>query len=142
MRKLSGVSAQYIRIPPKCFRCALKGIQPSILNAPNGIWPKEATELFRKLTADEVEVEVKQCRPRNRKKIHLTSVFSSFQIYSAFDSIARVTIRTQAKVNINDLMVEKRYAERCEENYMSKVNAESDDSFVQTKIDLQMTDRY
>lgn len=59
LRKMSGVSAQFIRIPPRCFRCALVGIQPSILNAPNGIWPKEAVEMFRKLTADEVEAEVR-----------------------------------------------------------------------------------
>lgn len=59
LRKLSATLAQYIRIPPKCFRCALVGIQPSILKAPNGIWPKEATELFRDLTADQVEAEVR-----------------------------------------------------------------------------------
>lgn len=48
LRKLTGVYRRFVETPPRCFKCALVGVQPSILDALNGAWPQAAIDLFKK----------------------------------------------------------------------------------------------
>lgn len=49
LRRLRGVSAQYIEIPPRVFECRLACIQPSELHSERYGWTTTMTE-FKKLT--------------------------------------------------------------------------------------------
>lgn len=51
---------RFIDIPPRSFECSLAQLQPSVINAPNGLWPEEARKLFRNLT-EGVEVMAEVC---------------------------------------------------------------------------------
>lgn len=46
LKQMRGVSAQYIEDPPYCYQCALAQVQPSQVNAPDGIWTAKAKKLF------------------------------------------------------------------------------------------------
>lgn len=62
VRRFRGVSVGFMAIPPRCFECSLAQVQPSIINAPDGLWPIKANTLFRELTEGEkVEAEVSEC---------------------------------------------------------------------------------
>lgn len=62
LKKLCGVSATFKDLhdhPPYCFECSLAYTQPSQVNAPDGIWTKESTEMFTELTdGKQIEAEV------------------------------------------------------------------------------------
>lgn len=61
LRKLTGVFSRFIETPPRSFKCALVGVQPSLLNAPNGAWPQAAINLFRQQTDHVSAVTAKVC---------------------------------------------------------------------------------
>lgn len=56
LRRMRGVAAKFITEPPYCYPCALAFIQPSQVNAPDGVWRKEAIQAFDDLT-DGIELE-------------------------------------------------------------------------------------
>lgn len=64
LRRLSGASARFIHVPPRCFECYLHELQPAVLDAQNSTWSKAANKWFgRETDGKEVtaEVCVKMC---------------------------------------------------------------------------------
>lgn len=73
LRRLRGVSAKYIDVPPRVFECRLACVQPSELHSARYEWESIMTE-FKKLTCDTtVYAEV---RPNS---ISITSLSISFK---------------------------------------------------------------
>lgn len=59
LRAFRGVSSQFITLPPYCYQCSLVYIQPSQVNAPDGIWTAEDNRIFvAKTDGVELEIEV------------------------------------------------------------------------------------
>ncbi|XP_031628409.1 probable ATP-dependent RNA helicase spindle-E [Contarinia nasturtii] len=98
LRRLRGVSSHFLSLPPYCYQCSLAYIQPSQLNAPDGVWQQEANLLFVEQT-DGIEVEA--------------------EIFSIVNGIVRVFLRANG-VDINKYLLDNNVAEHCEESYMSK----------------------
>lgn len=129
LRRLRGVSSNFLTLPPYCYQCALAFIQPSQVNAPDGVWRPEAVEMFvDKTDGIEIQIEVsiftrkfpiKTVDSCFTCKLNLFKQFS--QVYSVIDGIVRVFIMANG-VSINDYLIEQKVAEHCEESYMSKVN--------------------
>ncbi|KAI8129774.1 putative ATP-dependent RNA helicase spindle-E [Lucilia cuprina] len=90
----------YPKYLPRIFECRLAMVQPSTVRSPNGKWSDDANELLQKCAnAGSVELEV----------------------FSVVDAVANVFIRVD-HTTFNDILVEKQYARKCDENYLSKID--------------------
>lgn len=59
LRRFRGVSSHFLTLPPYCYQCSLAFIQPSQVNAPDGVWRAEAIKMFvDKTDGIELEIEV------------------------------------------------------------------------------------
>lgn len=59
LKRLRGVATQYMEVPSNCFECSLAKVQPSQVNAPDGVWQTEANKEFMdKTDGEEIEIEV------------------------------------------------------------------------------------
>lgn len=56
LRKFRGVSSSFLTMPPYCYQCSLAYVQPSEVNAPDGVWRKNVIQLFTDKT-DGIEIE-------------------------------------------------------------------------------------
>lgn len=86
--------------PPQCFECTLCEIQPSYIKCPKEKWTNEAVEVFKKLV--------------NNKEVIIN-------VYSVVDDVVSVQM-TVANININDKLIEEKFAMPCEESYASKMD--------------------
>ena len=87
--------------PPKCFECCLAEVQPSLLHSSLDIWTKPAIQFFKLQTGDkEVSIEV----------------------YSVVEGISNVYLTVDGGYKLNDLLVNRGYAEYSEESYVSKAD--------------------
>lgn len=96
------VASDFMELPPRCFECSLAELQPSTINCPNGVWPRESLKCFEKYTKDgEVEAD----------------------IYSVANGIVHVFIHSLvAKANLNDVLIKFGFAEFSQESYASQTN--------------------
>lgn len=74
-------------------------VQPSTVRSPNGKWSDDSNELLQKC-ADTGIVEI--------------------EVFSVVDAVANVLIKID-HTTFNEILVEKQYARKCDENYLSKV---------------------
>lgn len=86
-------------ISPQCFEASLYGIEPAIYKCAQGKWTQEANEKFKEFVLDKT---------------------FKVEVYSVISEVAKVTLVTRERVNINLLLIEKGYAHEYEENYNSK----------------------
>lgn len=86
--------------PPQCFECTLSEIQPSFIKCPKEKWTNEAVKVFEQMV-DSQDVTI--------------------DIYSVVDDVVSVQM-TINNVNINEKLVEEKYALPCEESYASKMD--------------------
>lgn len=93
--------ALYFSISERCFECTLTEISPSYIKCPRGKWTLDAIEDFRQLAL---------------------SRFSKIVIYSFVNEKASVTLITDDDINVNDALIEKGYAKKCKESYVSRMN--------------------
>lgn len=100
LRPFSKKLASLCEIPPRVFECRLAMVQPSSVRSPNGKWSEDANELLKKC-ADAGIVEL--------------------DIFSVVEVVANVIIKIDHNT-LNDLLVEKHLARKCEETYLSKVS--------------------
>lgn len=56
LRRFRGISTNFLSLPPYCYQCSLAFVQPSQVNAPDGVWRKETNQLFAQKT-DGIELE-------------------------------------------------------------------------------------
>lgn len=103
LRRLRGVSANYLSLQPFCYQCSLAFVQPSQVNAPDGVWRREANKKFIDKT-DGIELEA--------------------EVYSVLNGIVRVFLRANGET-INRYLINENLAEHCEESYLSKVFSKS-----------------
>lgn len=96
------IASDFMKLPPRCFECSLAELQPSTINYPIGVWPREAQKCFEEYVKD-VEVEA--------------------DIYSVTNGVVSVFIHPIiAKVNLNDVLIKFGFAEFAEESYASQMN--------------------
>ena len=91
-------------IPPRVFECCLAGIQPSSINCPSGRWPINAMELMQTIAG----------KGMNKGCVEL-------EIYSVVNGITSVIMKA-GETTMNEILVDKGFAQFTEENYMSKVS--------------------
>lgn len=74
--KYCGKQRKFMDLPPRCFECGLAQVQPSQVRYPNGHWPNEAIELFKRNTDQRtVDIEV------NQIKIVCSTLLGCFEFY-------------------------------------------------------------
>lgn len=93
--------AELFEIPPRIFQCTLTEIEPSRVLSRDGKWTLEAVELLRSVV--------------NRK--------ATVEIYSVVDDVVSVTLLVKRE-NWNLKLVKEKFAEDCEESYLSKLDNE------------------
>lgn len=92
-----------VDIPPRAFECTLAEIQPSYVHSSAGKWTPDAIEEFKSMLSEVPEVIA--------------------EIYSVWNSIVSVVILDKPDGrSIGKILIEKQYAQSCEENYLSKNN--------------------
>lgn len=91
-------------MPPRCFECRLVGIQPSLMLTSCNDWPPICNALLRKKTIN------------NPDACQIT-----IEVYSLVYGVVRAKLYVNNEC-INDTLVDRRMAERSEEDYMSKTN--------------------
>ncbi|XP_055384477.1 probable ATP-dependent RNA helicase spindle-E [Condylostylus longicornis] len=94
-----------VDLPPRVFECYLAGIAPSAINCTSGHWIEHSTNYFKDVMKQEYE---------KNKEIVL-------EIYSVVNGICATFVHIGSET-INDILVEKNFAQYCEENYMSKID--------------------
>ncbi|KAM7362904.1 tudor domain containing 9 protein spindle E [Cochliomyia hominivorax] len=100
LRCFSPKLSSLAEIPPRIFECRLAMVQPSTVRSPNGKWSDDANELLQKcVDAGTIEIEV----------------------FSVVDNVANVFIKID-HTTFNDILVEKQYGRKCDENYLSKID--------------------
>lgn len=93
---------QEFETPQQCFKCYLLEIEPSPLTCPQEIWTEKANEFFRDLVQDkEAQIE----------------------IFSVVDETVALKLFINGE-NINQKMIEERFAIESTEDYKSRVNHE------------------
>lgn len=121
LRRLRGVSAKYIDIPPRVFQCRLACLQPSEFQSDRFGWEPTMTK-FKELTfgttvCAEVCSPISKCRWRSE----ICNFFFDFQIYSVENGIASVFIYVHDRT-VQAILIDEGIARIAEENFMSKVN--------------------
>lgn len=117
LRRLRGVASSFMQDPPYCFECSLERVQPSQVNAPDGVWPTKATHAFdQKTDGKEIVFEV-----RHQSQFYKPSkrIFI-FQIYSIVHGVVRGIVNVNGR-NINEYLKDNSFAEFCDESFISKV---------------------
>lgn len=103
LRKINDITI--LEMPPLAFHCNLAFLQPSYQANFHGRWSKISKNYF--------EMQIKK-----RRKIF-------GKIYSVVDNVVNLElIDKEEKFNINNDMIEKGYARRKEESYLSTYNHE------------------
>uniref|UniRef100_A0A1A9UTM0 Probable ATP-dependent RNA helicase spindle-E n=1 Tax=Glossina austeni TaxID=7395 RepID=A0A1A9UTM0_GLOAU len=97
---LRKIPEKYKFMPPRVFECRLAMIQPSTVKSPNGKWAEESKEILQ------------QCANAGRVEI---------EVFSVVYGVANVIIKMQ-NGTLNDLLVQKYFARKTEENYLSKTD--------------------
>uniref|UniRef100_A0A1I8NW04 Probable ATP-dependent RNA helicase spindle-E n=1 Tax=Stomoxys calcitrans TaxID=35570 RepID=A0A1I8NW04_STOCA len=92
--------ASLAEIPPRVFQCRLAMVQPSSVCAPNGKWPEETKDLLQDC-ADAGILEI--------------------EIFSVVEAVANVIINVR-NTTFNDILVERQFARKSDENYLSKTD--------------------
>lgn len=100
MRCLWPTIASLAEIPPRVFECRLAMVQPSSVLSPNGKWSEDTKDLLQEC-ADTGIVEI--------------------EIFSVVEFVANVIIHLSNTTTFNDLLVERKFARKSDENYLSKV---------------------
>lgn len=107
LREINDV--QILEIPPLAFQCNLAFLQPSNQANFHGRWSKISKNYF--------EMKIRKMREK---------IFG--KIYSVVDNIVNLELiavnKKGEEFNINDDMIEKEYARRKEESYLSTYNHE------------------
>lgn len=86
--------------PSQCFECTMCEIQPSYIKCPKEKWTNEAVEVFKQLVNDKE---------------------ATIDVYSVIDDVVSVQMTING-ININDKLVEAKFAMPCEESYASKMD--------------------
>ncbi|KAK0080680.1 hypothetical protein PV325_013516 [Microctonus aethiopoides] len=93
-------------IPALAFECTLANVKPSVLNALNGEWSRDAKKFFTNIIKDSEKIDG--------------------DIYSVVNSVVSLTLtcvdHSQQKININEQLIKEGFAEYREEHYLSKYN--------------------
>ncbi|KAI9579934.1 hypothetical protein GQX74_000722 [Glossina fuscipes] len=97
---LRKIPEKYKLMPPRVFECRLAMVQPSTVKSPNGKWAEESKEILQ------------QCANAGRVEI---------EVFSVVYGVANVIIKMQ-NGTLNDLLVQKYFARKTEENYLSKTD--------------------
>ncbi|KAL0275900.1 UNVERIFIED_CONTAM: hypothetical protein PYX00_003620 [Menopon gallinae] len=101
------VQEELKKIPALAFQCVLSKIQPCLIKNPKGCWSDAASLFFGQLIQD-------------------GELYGS--VYSVVNGVVSLELykmdNVGNKVSINDLLVEKGFAQRTEESYLSKKNNE------------------
>ncbi|KAJ4435831.1 hypothetical protein ANN_18450 [Periplaneta americana] len=97
---------EILDLPPQAFECILSEIQPSLISNPRGLWTDEAYCEFNRL-------------------VHNKTLYG--KVYSVVSGIVSLELIKQnhndnRQININHWLIEKGYAQRADESYLSKVN--------------------
>lgn len=100
--KDKNVEEKLLSYPPRVFECTLKEIQPSLFSPQNGMWSPHATQLFRE---------------------NVLSKFATIEIYSVVNGVASVTLQVLG-VDWNSKLLKEKFAQKCEESYLSKIDHE------------------
>lgn len=85
--------------PERGFHCKLSHLEPSFAKCPSGKWTKESIDCFKNWLNHEGKI----------------------QIYSYVNDLASVELIIEGR-NINEYLIEKGFAVRCEEPYVSRLN--------------------
>ncbi|KAJ6634101.1 putative ATP-dependent RNA helicase spindle-E, partial [Pseudolycoriella hygida] len=99
LRRLRGVSAKYIDIPPRVFECRLASLQPSELQSERYGWGSTMAE-FKKLT----------------EKTTVTA-----EIYSVDSGVASVFIRIH-DCTVQEILIDSGFCRTADEDFMSKLD--------------------
>ncbi|KAL9890727.1 putative ATP-dependent RNA helicase spindle-E [Glossina fuscipes fuscipes] len=97
---LRRIPEKYRLMPPRVFECRLAMVQPSTVKSSTWQWSKSAKQLMENYT--------------KKNEVHI-------EVYSVVYGIANVFIKLE-NITLNDLLVQKQYASRTEENYLSKTD--------------------
>uniref|UniRef100_A0A1A9X2C1 Probable ATP-dependent RNA helicase spindle-E n=1 Tax=Glossina brevipalpis TaxID=37001 RepID=A0A1A9X2C1_9MUSC len=95
------IPQEYELIPPRVFECRLAMVQPSTVKSLTYKWSKEAKQLMEDYA--------------NINKL------LNIEVYSVVHGIANVFIKLQ-NITLNELLIEKQFASKTEENYLSKID--------------------
>lgn len=109
------------QLPPRCFECCLAEIQPSTVNVNGGnLWDFASIDLFKRFDQGKRVVA--------KVFLKLKFIFVYFililfaQVYSVVNGVANVFVIRNG-LNFNDVLIEKKYGEYCEESFISKVKS-------------------
>lgn len=92
---------ELFQIPPRILECTLTEVEPSSLLSPVGKWTKKAIEVFKAVVDERATI----------------------RIYSVVDDVVSVTLIVK-KVNWNEKLITEKFAQDCEESYLSKADHE------------------
>lgn len=95
-----GPGIPLIDIPPRVFEATLAETRPSYLASSSGKWTPEAINEFKELTKDHG--------------------YGVIEIYSFWNGVASVTLHSTAGKTINQELIDRQFAQTCEESYPSK----------------------
>lgn len=108
---LRNIDDEYIKdrileVPAQAFECTLSEIQPSLIHNSQGLWTDEALKEFKRVV---------------HGKVFYGKVYSVVHGVVSLELIKQ-THSSNQQVNINHWLIEKGYAQRADESYLSKVN--------------------
>lgn len=89
--------------PPQAMECVLANIQPSVMENPRGLWTERANQFVR-------------------NKIDGATLMA--KIYSVVNNVVHLEVyksQYQQDVTLNEILIERGFAQPAEESYLSKV---------------------
>lgn len=118
-------------IPAQALECVLCLIKPSLLLNSRGKWIDQAHRLFSKITFSETGPKnlIADIYSVTQGVIALELFENNQQVPSTFDHRGRIRFTgVQERKSINQILLDKNYAEPAEESYLSKVRTSTGNS--------------
>lgn len=95
-------------LPPRCFECRLKGIEPAVKTSVNAVWSRKSTEHFKRL------VNGKIC------SLKVNSVIRGVAAVTLSSTKTDHSLGSEDLQTVNSEMVNAGFADECDEDLLSR----------------------